>query len=238
MSAGDRLREMIKRAGLSHDKVAQAVGLARASSLQTYVAPDREFIKFDLVQKLSRALVGKGTPPITTEEVFSLAGVNPVLTNAPRRLPQGRTENVPVEFGAADVRPYSYGPPDLPLLGQVRGGNDQYYFGNGTDVLSYTYRPVELLNVKGAYAVYVHGDSMSPRFEQGEMLYVDPIRPARPGDDVIVQMQDGEGYVKRLVRRTQRVIVCRQFNPPEEVEYPAGEVRSIHLIITATKVRV
>lgn len=236
MSAGDRLREMIKRAGFSLEKVAHEVGFKQASSLQTYVSPEREFIKFELVQKLARTLVGRGTPPITTEEVFSLAGVNPVITNGPRRITGGRAENARVEFGAADVAPY--GLRNLPLLGTARGGGDEYYFGNGAEVLSLTYRPIELLNVRDAYAVYVHGDSMSPRYEPGEMLYVDPVRPVRAGDDVIVQLADGQGFVKRLVRRTGRSVVCRQFNPPEEVEYPSDQVRALHLIISATRVRV
>lgn len=236
MSAGDRLREMLHRAGLSYEAAAKACGYKRASSLQTYVDPTRDFIKYDLVEKLARLLVGRGSPPITAEEVFSLAGVNPVITNTPRRMVSGRAEKVPVEFGAANVAPY--GPRDLPILGQARGGDDEYFFGNGADVLSLAYRPIELLNVANAYAVYVHGDSMAPRFEPGELLYVDPVRPARPGDDVIVQMADGQGFVKRLVRRTQRIVICRQFNPEEEIEYLASQVRSVHLIISATRVRV
>jgi len=201
VSAGDRLREMLNRAGISYEKAAHVCGYEGASSIQRYLDPTRDFIKYDLVQRLAPLLIGEGSPPITPEEVFSLAGVNPVVTNTPRRIGRGRAENVPVELGAADVAPY--GPRDLPILGQSRGGDDEYFFGNGADVLSLTYRPIELLNVATAYAVYVHGDSMSPRFEPGELLYVDPVRPARPGDDVVIQMQDGHGYVKRLVRRTQ-----------------------------------
>ena len=44
-------------------------------------------------------------------------------------------------------------------------------------------------NNKGGYACYVVGTSMEPRFQQGEIVYVSPGRPAKQGDDVIVQMK-------------------------------------------------
>jgi len=242
MSAGDRLREMLSRARLSMAKAAKAIGYAGASSLQPYVAKDREWIDYGLAERLERVLVGKGEPPIAREEVFSLTGVNPVLTPASARVAERRQNparpglNATVEMAATGVAPF--GMRDLPLLGEARGGGDEYFFGNGAEVLSLTYRPIELLTVKDAYAVYVHGTSMVPRFKPGELVYVDPVRPVAPGDDVVIQLQNGQGFVKELVRRTARAVICRQHNPPEELEYPSNEVNSVHLIVSMTRVRV
>lgn len=229
MSAGDRLREMMKRAGVSFDRAAKAMGLRGASSVQGYLKPDREFLPWDKTQMLLPLLVGKGSPPITEIEVYSLAGINPVITNRGRRITSGSEAALhgeAIEIAAAGLSPY--GLRDLPVLGHSRGGGNEYFFDNGADVLSLTYRPLELLNVRDAYAVYVHGDSMSPRYRPGEMLYVDPVRPVSPGDDVIVQLKTGQGFIKELVRRTGRAVICRQHNPASEVEYPSEQVRSIH----------
>lgn len=131
-----------------------------------------------------------------------------------------------------------YGKRDRPIRGHARGmdGDEAYRFDS--DELGLTYRPVELLGVRDAYAVYVAGTSMSPRFEPGEMVYIDPNRPVKGGDDVVVQLADGQGYIKRLVRRTAKTLHCRQFNPARDCDYAADQVKAVHLIVGATRVRV
>lgn len=69
-----RLRE---RADMSLDVLAQAMGYARASSIQRYEDPagyKKEYLDRAFVAKLLRPLVGKGEPPITANEVWALAG--------------------------------------------------------------------------------------------------------------------------------------------------------------------
>lgn len=69
-----RLRE---RSGLSLDTLAQAMGYARASSIQRYEDPaayKKEFFDRAFVAKLLRPLAGKGDPKISAREVWALAG--------------------------------------------------------------------------------------------------------------------------------------------------------------------
>jgi phage repressor protein C with HTH and peptisase S24 domain len=92
-------------------------------------------------------------------------------------------------------------------------------------------RPLDLFGPSAAYRVTVKTDSMRPRYKHGEQVYVDPHMPPRPEDDVIIQMTDGRRFIREFVRRTGRSIVCRQYNPVQEIEFPAQDVKAVHLIV-------
>ncbi|CAN7452335.1 S24 family peptidase [Pararhizobium sp. LjRoot235] len=58
------------------DDLARAMGYSRASSIQRYEDPSlykKEFIAPELVLKMIKALTGKGEPPITAAEIWTLA---------------------------------------------------------------------------------------------------------------------------------------------------------------------
>ena len=63
---------------------------------------------------------------------------------------------------------------DLPVLGSARGGSDGFDLAVGAAAMSYTDRPANLNGVSGAYAVFVYGASMEPRYYPGEILHVHP----------------------------------------------------------------
>ncbi len=128
------------------------------------------------------------------------------------------------------------GPRDLPVVGHARGGKEGYFFDNGI-VESFVERPWFLLGQSNAYAVYVNDSSMEPVLRHGQLAYVSPTVPPTPGDDVIVQLTDGQGLIKRLARRTTRHLVLEQFNPARRLEIPVDSVRSVHLVVAVLKVR-
>jgi phage repressor protein C with HTH and peptisase S24 domain len=128
------------------------------------------------------------------------------------------------------------GPRDLPVVGHARGGQEGYFFDNGI-VESYVERPWFLLGQSSAYAVYVNDGSMEPVMRHGQLVYVSPTVPPTPGDDVVVQLSDGQGLIKRLFRRTARHLVLEQYNPAKRLEIPMGQVRSAHLVVAVLKVR-
>nr|prf phage 16-3 repressor ORF C [Sinorhizobium meliloti] len=64
----------------------------------------------------------------------------------------------------------------LPVLGEAVGGEDGEYIFNGS-VLDYVDCPPSLENVPNAYAVYIDGESMVPRFRPGETVWVHPTKP-------------------------------------------------------------
>lgn len=125
----------------------------------------------------------------------------------------------------------------LPVYGQAVGGPDGRFVFNGTkidDVLA----PPMLRGVRDAYAVYVAGHSMEPRYRPGETAYVHPHLPVRQGDFVIVQIrgddeEDPSGYVKEFVSWDDRRLRLRQLNPKKTLEFPHSKVISVHRIVLA-----
>lgn len=133
----------------------------------------------------------------------------------------------------ADAVPVNLsGPRDLPILGYVKAGELGFFVDNGQRQ-GVAVRPENLIGVEAAYAVYVHDDSMFPALEPGWLLHVDPTRPAVPGDNVVIQFPDGQAFIKRLVRRTARVVTCKQWNPAKEIEYKTDVV--IHPVVGTRK---
>lgn len=231
-TTGQRLRALMDRAGLSVRAFAIASGYSHGSGVQRYIEPDFEgHLKPDVATKMAKALVGRGTPPIESSEVFDLIGV-----------PPSNGEPFKLE-GAADVSMAR----DLPVYGTSLGASREFdgraieqTMLNSGSVIEYRPRPTVLEGKRFAYGLYVQGSSMSPRFEDGEMVFASDSRASRPaqiGDDVIVyvldpeEIDDGETacavLVKRLVRRTATYVELEQFNPACTFKIDAGLIRRI-----------
>lgn len=119
---------------------------------------------------------------------------------------------------------------DLPIRGHTRAGTVGMFIDQGNH-WGFAMRPESLRGVLDAYAVRVVDHSMEPRYRPGNVLAVDPHRRPEPGDNVVIQLQNDEAYVKELVRRTEKAIICRQFNPPENVEFKPSQVKAMHMVV-------
>lgn len=122
----------------------------------------------------------------------------------------------------------------IPVFGQAVGGIDGEFLMNGS-ILFEVMAPPVISHLSKAYAVSVAGDSMSPRYEDGEICFVDPSRRVKRGDYVIAQIRlEEEGailaYVKRFVRWNSDELVLEQFNPAKELRFRSENVVSVHFI--------
>src|SRR5690348_292898 len=80
-SAPSHLRRLIKQAGMTNEGAALAAGYRHASGLQRYVSDDypKRYFGLTIVDKIAKALVGRGEPPIDAEELYlKLAGAVPL----------------------------------------------------------------------------------------------------------------------------------------------------------------
>jgi phage repressor protein C with HTH and peptisase S24 domain len=124
----------------------------------------------------------------------------------------------------------------LQVLGMAECGPDGWSLWNG-DVIDMIARPANLAGVPGAYAVYVVGASMEPRYHPGELVHIHPGKPLTVGAYVLVQRKprnDGEpplAVIKRLARRTGSKIVLEQFNPSKSFEIKTDDIVSIHRVV-------
>jgi phage repressor protein C with HTH and peptisase S24 domain len=123
----------------------------------------------------------------------------------------------------------------LKVLGMAECGADGWSLWNG-DVIDLIERPAGLIGVPNAYAVYVVGASMEPRYHPGEVVHIHPGRPVDVGAYVLVQRRGKTGeaplaVIKRLAKRTASKITLEQFNPPRTFDIKAGDIVSIHRVV-------
>lgn len=239
----ESLKALRERAGLSMERLARSCGYRGASSYQRYedaALYRRSWLPLPVVVKLAEVLTGLGEPPITRDEVLALAGLRETAGIEPEMAPAPAAR---VEAAAAD-RAHRPGNNrfvrDLPVYGVAVGGSEGDFSFNGT-VVDYVRRPPMLDKIGNAFGVYVIGDSMSPRFEHGDLVFIHPGRPAQAGNDVIVELHGAHGepgacYVKRLVRRSPDRVLLAQFNPArDDIAIEAPRIKAIYRILTAAE---
>ncbi|CAN0421197.1 unnamed protein product, partial [Phaeothamnion confervicola] len=86
-------------------------------------------------------------------------------------------------------------------------------------------------SAKRAFAVEVIDDSMSPRFEMGEIAYVVANTMPRRGQDCLLEHDDLTARILQFVERTERQVIFKQLSPPKQVILKPGEKFSVHAIV-------
>jgi len=131
--------------------------------------------------------------------------------------------------------------PDLPVYASARAGDDGMVIT--FDPVDWTLRPDELLRAKRAFGFVVSGDSMEPRIEQGDTVFIHPTLAPRRGDDVLLTAIDlfketgeltGEtrALVKRLVKIEPKAWVVKQYNPLREYRLARDEWQHTYKIVS------
>lgn len=224
-SIANRMRKLRERTDLSIDQMAKEMGYASASSIQRYFDAGKlktGYLKRDFVAKVEKVLLGKGNPPITRPEIWELAGPEFNFGTLDQANAVIVSQNVTSEH-------------KIPVYGSAVGGVDGEFAMNG-GILYEVAAPPALTNVSGAYAVQITGESMEPRYFDGEIVFVNPHKRVVKGDFVIVQIlasNDDEpplAFVKRFVRHNAVELVLEQYNPAKELRFPHDRVKSVHFI--------
>lgn len=124
----------------------------------------------------------------------------------------------------------------IPIKGLGWGGADGHLEWNGEEV-GFVDRPPFLAGATGAYAIYHRGSSMVPRYDEGQLLYIDPGRPITKDAYVVVQYYKDGGeatpfvIVKQFVSRSPTITVFRQLNPKKELKIPTRNILAVHRIV-------
>jgi phage repressor protein C with HTH and peptisase S24 domain len=236
---GQKLSALRGRSGLSLEAVARLGGYKGPSSVQVYFGEtyDPSHLDVTVAAKLAKAMVGKGSPPITRAEVMALTGVAiepevsapfedvPTLKGQPKDVPVfGSALAADIEFDAASGAPSPVEQTMIDMAGTI----------------AFVRRPPGIDADRKVYVVFVAGHSMEPRYRPGDPVFVDPARPPAIGDDVIVQLADPDadgnpqftcGLIKTLARRSASYVELDQYQPELRFSVPAARIASIHRII-------
>lgn len=128
--------------------------------------------------------------------------------------------------------PVAAGQRDLPILGRAQAGpGGALILADGERPVDWFFRPAELEGVEGAFAIYAVGDSMAPRYNEGDLLLIHPALPPRKGRSVVVVKISDEALIKDFVRWNETEIVLRQHNPPAEIVLPREQIRAVYRVV-------
>jgi phage repressor protein C with HTH and peptisase S24 domain len=249
MNMGKELGQALRGArvakGLKVKDVAEHVGLS-ASAVSQWEAGTTE----PGFQNLVKASEFLGLDPFDLiltggSDVATMVEATRTPDRAQRSVepPSPDVEPMPRLMPASSVRPAPDAPSfealqglarDVPVYGIAVAGEDADFRLNGNEV-DRAVRPPGLKNVKGLFALYVSNDSMYPAWREGALFYVNPNRPPKVGDDVVVEYHplDGEpgaAFLKRLKSRSRGKYVVEQFNPPQELEFEQSQVRLYRVV--------
>ena len=179
---GSALLQLKQQSGLSLAKIAQLAGYQSASAIQRFFNADYNpaHPSISVARRLARALDGWGTPPIEAADVLRIYGDFEFAAQADTRV----TLKGPIYIGEDEI----------PITRAERALNDQPSFG-GTRVQVFIRKfsgtmikcPEHLVG-RGIAAFYLPSSNMQPRYDVGDLIVFDGLRPAKVGDYVVVRL--------------------------------------------------
>jgi len=124
----------------------------------------------------------------------------------------------------------------VPLISWVRAGS-----WTGISDIFYPDEAEEWITVvspvgQDSFALRVHGDSMSPEFNPGDIIIVDPDKPVESNDYAVVKIendsQNGKATFKQFVRDADRVYL-----KPLNTQYPVMDMTGVKFKIVGKVVQ-
>lgn len=201
--------------GMSQGELAEKVGLSQVT-----------------IQHLESGR-NKGTKHILT--IARELGVNPTWLEAGKGPISPRGEAVSEQKSIyAEAMQLAH----IPVVGDAEAGDNGYWeapdypAGHGDGFVNFPTKD------QNAYAIRIHGDSMSPRFRHGEFVIIEPNHPPSPGDEVLVKTGTGRAMVKIfLYWRDDRLYLDSINNGAGhgQISIPREDVVKFHLVAGSVK---
>lgn len=207
MSIGDRIKDARKKAGISQAELARLVGRSQSAVAEWETG---------------------GTEPRRNivEKIATVLDVSPLWLEIGGVVEAGRSyEPVPTEDAGGQEGAQSRQEPG-PVYATIAGDDGEQIVG--VNVVEYRPKPSKWNNVKGLYGFYVISDSMEPRINAGELIWVHPNRRPAPGQEAVFTRldsnQDGaHAAVKVYMGQTPTTWVVKQYNPEKEYDLSKAE---------------
>ena len=213
-----RIENLIAQRGISVREAERLCGLSDGTIRKLLANPDQ----MPMGRTLQAIAAG-----LETTETFLLTGVEgPPPVNV--------RSNGPASIPPAPHRDSM--PNDVPVMGTAAGNHLRGAFKLGSDPVDWVRRPPGVMNARGIYALYVEGESMIPQYWPADLIYINPFKPVRVDDPVVVQTSYIEGEVEGTLgiyrRRDEDYIVIGKHNPKAEVKIRRGNNTMVHKVLT------
>jgi phage repressor protein C with HTH and peptisase S24 domain len=148
---------------------------------------------------------------------------------------RGRTQDVTILDAGSSPPQRSTMPRNVPILGTVSGGGG--FFQMNGDPIDWARRPPRLEGRADVFGAYVEDLSMVPRYEPGELVFIERARPPAPGDHVVVEIVEStsrderKALIKKLVSVSTATVRLEQYNPPKVLEYQRKQVLHMYRVM-------
>lgn len=222
---GERLKSALREKGISESRLADLVGASQQAI--NFIANGttknpRNLAKIAAALGVSEAWLRYGSQ---SGDTAPANGQRPQTVNQSDLF----AKHIAKPIGRDDLLASSIN--DLPVYG-VPQGMDGITL-KMDEPQSMTGRPPMLIGNKRGFAVFMIGESMSPRFDHGEMLWIDPVQPAQIGDYVLVVFQDHFAIPRQLTAIKADTIELLARNDETESSFLRDEIRHLYKIVGA-----
>lgn len=228
---------MMKLTGMSATGLARAAGLTPSTVNRFMHQP----VRHTLSQRTMLALMtetflnikGRATQTLNTEALADLApaiaiyerGILEVAPDVETTLAQAKSS---IEYPAQRTVPAVS---DLPvLMASTRGVNVQS--SDFSKAPLKTQRPPFLDGDPNAFAILMPDESMMPRFDAGDMLYVSPARSLDGAKvDAVVERMEGGFAIGSVTATTPDAVRLTTLSPRERASFDRSKIRGIYRIV-------
>lgn len=225
---GSRIRALRDSVGISQAKFGAGFGVSREAVSQW--EKGKSTPEQDKLEKMAERydvsldwIAGKGPDQRMSKPQGDVQAVD----NTQRMVAGPNISTIAYQGGEKGLSSWNR---DVPILGHAKAGIEGFFLDNG-EILGMAYRHPGQVGVKGAFAVYVRDESMIPAFKPGRVAWVHPSRPCTLGDDVLIELVDGQAFIKEYKRKTAEHLICRQWNPEKDVRFDIKKIKHIYLIL-------
>lgn len=237
------VRAMMKLTGMSASGLALAAGLTPSTVNRFMHRPVRHTLSqstmLALMTETFLHLKNKTPHSIDREALNDLAPAVAtyelgILEHAPDVAPAlAFAKKVPgaTFFGAAATQTLSPTEEDLPVL-MVSSQGINVASGDFTKAPLKTARPPFLQGEAKAFAILMPDETMSPRFDVGDMLYVSPSRSLEGNKiDVVLERTGGGFVVGNLATITTDSVRLGLLSPKTRESYKRDKIRGIYRVV-------
>lgn len=209
---GKRIAEVRENSGLNQQQFADRVGVSQTqiSAYERGVDQPRRATALNICREfdVNEQWLTEGKGPKYKEPVVNEGGLR---------------YGTPVPPGIPD---------DIPIVGRGRGGRGQFNIDGYPTGEGYkrVRRPFDVLDPH-AFAVEVTGESMSPRYEEGDVVVCSPRKGWHSGDYCVVVTQDNEALVKKVHERDGHLILSSLAPGYDPIMLPKEKIRAVHKIV-------
>lgn len=221
----DRMRSERDTQKISSAELARRAGL-NAASIRKYAEGKGNQPRGDVLQRIATALdvellwLRDGIPPKrATPPEGSALEPDTIMTHTP-----------PTTAGFKERSAFG-GPRDVPVYKTLQP-DDTADAVMSSEISDLAERPPGITGAVGVYAIFVHGDSMAPRYEHGEVVYIHPDRPIRDGSYVLAGYGDNRILLRRLISRSDTVVVLQRLNPLRDERHAPESLTFMHHILS------